>query len=92
VQLFWLVVYFIYRTILLTHAAFNAPARFSSEINKGFGSGLCVNGAVTKSDLSEYLLFLKEEYNEIREAKKYTKTDVIGYMGNQYWFLNEEVC
>lgn len=77
----------IFRIITLTFGAFQSPALFAKELNKSFGTGIIVNGAMNKSHLSDYLIYLKEEYFTLNEVKNYNETEIIGYVGNTYWFL-----
>ena len=82
---------FLHRTIALSYGAFTQQSRFVKELQGSFGSGIIVNGGITKSDLSDYLMFLKDEYISNGEPKCFKVANYNGYMGDGYWFLSPEV-
>ena len=82
---------FVYRTITLGYKAFHSLEKFTTSIEDGFGAGVIVNGCVTKADLSDYLLFLKDAYVNEGDARQFLAASHTGYMGSDYWFLSPEV-
>ena len=81
----------IFRIIALTFGAFQSPALFVKELHKSFGTGIVVNGAMNKSNLLDYLIYLKDKYFTASEVKQYKETGIIDYVENTYWFLNPTV-
>eukprot|EP00795_Rhopilema_esculentum_P005623 gene5623-10835_t len=54
--------------------------------SNGFEAGVIVNGCVTKADLLDYLLFLKDGYVNEGDAWQFLATSHTGYMGSDYCF------
>ena len=81
---------FISRTIALSFGAFQSLTKFTKELHSSFGNGLVVNGGITRADLTDYLLYLKDEYYT-GSPKKFIAVHQVGYMGDDYWFLAPEV-
>ncbi len=69
-----------------------AVSKFSTQLNEAFGNGIIVNGRISKGDLSDFLMFLKDKYVSTGDPKCYRVANHIGYMGYGYWFLSNEVC
>jgi hypothetical protein len=74
----------------MSHEAFQSIPRFTKELN-AFDSGLVISGSITKTDLTEYLMHLKKEYFSNGIKREYQMAEVLGYVGNNYWYLQEEV-
>eukprot|EP00794_Sanderia_malayensis_P010383 gene10383-11464_t len=79
------------RTIVLSYDAFLGHVRFAHALEAGFGAGLVVNGSLTKADLSDYLVFLKEDQLANNANKLFRVANHTGYMGDNYWFLSKEI-
>ena len=82
-----------YRNVVLPATSFQTPTKFIADLNSSFGGGtFLLNGCVSKSDLSEYLVSLKSDYL-LQATRHYFKVpNFIGYMGNSYWYLSQKVC
>eukprot|EP00794_Sanderia_malayensis_P020874 gene20874-22926_t len=79
------------KTIVLSYDAFLGHVRFAHALEAGFGAGLVVNGSLTKADLSDYLVFLKEDQLANNANKLFRVANHTGYMGDNYWFLSKEI-
>ncbi len=79
------------RTTSLSFDCFGNLSRFSKELMASFGTGIIINGSVGKGNLSDYLMFLKDDYISKGEPKCFSVANHIGYMGKGYWFLSPEV-
>ncbi len=84
---------FIYycRNILVRASAFDSVEKFANAIRIEFGSAFVVNGAIQKSDLTDYYLFLKNAYVLNGPHRVYKPEKFFGYMGDDYWYLSKEV-
>lgn len=79
------------RTIVMSFEAFHSRQKFYNGLLKGFGAGLIVNGSITNGDLSDYLMYLKDEYISSGNMRSFRLASHTGYMGNSCWFLSPEV-
>ena len=76
---------------MLSYEAFHSRQKFYNGLLKGFGAGLIVNGSITNGDLSDYLMYLKDEYISSGDMRSFRLASHTGYMGNNYWFLSPTV-
>eukprot|EP00112_Aurelia_sp_Birch-Aquarium-sp1_P026494 Seg941.1 transcript_id=Seg941.1/GoldUCD/mRNA.D3Y31 product="hypothetical protein" protein_id=Seg941.1/GoldUCD/D3Y31 len=79
------------RTLILQASTFQkGTSEFCNELNKRWNGGtFSTGGTVNRNVLSDYLLYLKEDYYEQEDQKSFQVANITGFMGNGYWFLSQ---
>eukprot|EP00112_Aurelia_sp_Birch-Aquarium-sp1_P022899 Seg6610.1 transcript_id=Seg6610.1/GoldUCD/mRNA.D3Y31 product="hypothetical protein" protein_id=Seg6610.1/GoldUCD/D3Y31 len=79
------------RNIILTADSFNHRNTFAKDLRAAFGGNFCIKGTLSADTLSYYYLHLKTTYLRNGPFRSVNMVEYTGYMGDDYWVLNEEV-
>eukprot|EP00794_Sanderia_malayensis_P016487 gene16487-18127_t len=78
------------KNICLPGIAFTGPQRFTCHIHKQFRSDVVINGALQKSDVTDYLMHLKINYMMMGEPREFKPAGVVGYLMGNTWILSDQ--
>eukprot|EP00794_Sanderia_malayensis_P009095 gene9095-10066_t len=78
------------KNICLPGIAFTGPQRFTCHIHKQFRSDVVINGALQKSDVTDYLMHLKNNYMMMGEPREFKPAGVVGYLMGNTWILSDQ--
>eukprot|EP00795_Rhopilema_esculentum_P009859 gene9859-18444_t len=78
------------KTIVIDSSVFESRKVFTETVTAQFGSAFVVNGAITKADLSDYILHLKDQYLRGDQQQSFKIAHFTGLVENDYWYLSQE--
>ena len=73
-------------------SSFDSKQRFLDAIRAAFGGGTFFLGdKVSSSTIQRYASYLQDDYNEQENAKLFFQAKYMGYQGNGYWIISNNV-
>eukprot|EP00112_Aurelia_sp_Birch-Aquarium-sp1_P022929 Seg664.2 transcript_id=Seg664.2/GoldUCD/mRNA.D3Y31 product="hypothetical protein" protein_id=Seg664.2/GoldUCD/D3Y31 len=78
--------------IILDSGAFDSRQKFAVAMRSAFGAQFCLKGTISSDTLSYYYRHLRDDYLQEGLYRCFRSVTFSGYMGDGYWFFNNEVC
>ena len=77
---------------MLPTSAFESKSKFILLLRKEFQGGtFSLSGSCTNRDVIEYYRWLKRDF-EFGEQRQCSMMNYVGFQGDQYWCLSDQVC